>query len=208
MKKSLLTIVLFFSLANLSFAQWKTRLGANVLLLPLRTLEVTAEFQKHPAYSLTLHSGYVHRSGYIGLSGLKFDDMIDERATSGWFGKVGGRLYLLSVTGKEPATNIFIGAQVIASGYNQSGVRRDDMNNSSEDIKASGLLVGGALTGGLTFKLSKRFRLETGVQYGFQPQRNNYVGSIVRNYQPGFGVSRGGEPVRSIQGFIVLSFLL
>ncbi|PKK36685.1 hypothetical protein BWI96_09905 [Siphonobacter sp. SORGH_AS_0500] len=208
MKKSLLTIVLFFSLANLSFAQWKTRLGANVLLLPLRTLEVTAEFQKHPAYSLTLHTGYVHRSGYAGLGGMKVNDMIDERCTSGWFGKVGGRLYPLSLTGNELATNFFIGAQVIASGYNQSGVRRDDMNNSSEDIKASGLLAGGALTGGLTFKLSKRFRLETGVQYGFQPWRDDYLGNIDKNYQPGFGISRAGKSVRSIQGFIILSFLL
>ncbi len=216
MKKALLFTALLINLGITSgWAQWQTRLGVNGLLLPLRTLEITGEFKRQPWYSLTVNTGYVHQSGYKGIGGVKLDDMIDNRSSSGWFGKAGGRLYFLSFTGHEPAVNVFLGVQVIAASYNQSGIQpRDSYENgalvsSFSEVNARGFMAGGALTGGLTFSLSKRFQLDAGVQYSVLPRRDDYVGYIGFNYQPGFGVTnRGGRYLKSFQGLLVLSYLL
>ncbi len=216
MKKSLLLTALLATLCTISTsAQWQTRLGVNALLLPLRTLEISGEFKKQPWYSLTVNTGYVHQSGYKGIGGVKLDDMIDDRSSSGWFGKAGGRLYLLSFTGHEPAVNAFLGAQFIAASYHQSGIQQRNsyengtMVSSFSEVNSRGFMAGGALTGGLVFKLSKRFQLDTGVQYSFVPRRDEYVGYIGFNYQPGFGVTnRGGRSLKSLQGLLVLSYLL
>lgn len=216
MKKVVLFTASFVGLCITSgWSQWQTRIGVNALLLPLRTLEVTAEFKRHPWYSLTLNTGYVAQSGYMGLGEIKVDDMIRERSTSGFFTKVGGRLYLLSFSGKELATNVFIGAQFLGPSYHQKAIlRRQTMDAdggitfSPVPVKASGILAGAVFTGGLTFNVSKRFQLDAGVQYGLPARRSDYIGSIDRNYQTGFGIIRGGKNRTSLQGLIVLSYLL
>lgn len=216
MKKILLLTAFMIGLCLTSgSAQGQIRLGVNVLLLPLRTLEITGEFKKQPWYSVTLNAGYVHQSAYKGIGGVKLDDQIDDRSSSGWFGKAGGRLYLLSFTGNEPTVNLFLGAQFIAASYNQSGIQQTDrfengtIVSSFSKVNSRGLIAGGALTGGLTFKLSKRFQLDPGIQYSFVPRRDDYVGYTGFNYQPGFGVTnRGGRYRKSIQGLLVLSYSL
>ena len=194
-------------------AQWQKCVGLNMLPLIARTIELTSEFGPHPAYALTVNVGYTHRSPFDGIVKVKVYDGVKDRQSSGGFLKVGGRLYLLSLTGRQPPVNLFAGAQLIGSQYHQTGtVQIIDPGFSpvpqAPYVEANGFVWGAAVTGGLTVRMAKRVTLDGGIQYGFQPTRHDYIGDRSFNYQPGFGISRTGSRVTSLQGILTVKYRL
>ena len=214
MKTLRLSLLLLVTIQTGASAQWQARVGVNVIPLAIRTVELTSEFSKHPAYALTFNAGYAYKSSFDGLIKAKVDDGVDDRQTSGVFFKVGGRIYLLSLNRKEPGFNLFIGAQLIGSQYRQRAIAQvldpGFFPNGQPFIavQATGFLWGTALSGGATFRLSKKLALDAGLQYGFQPKRTDYLGDRLFNYQPGFGISRAGQYVTSVQAILTLKYRL
>ena len=116
---------------------------------------------------------------------------------------------------KEPAFNLFVGAQLIGSQYRQRGVLfivdpglYVGGAPPNQGVRVSGFLWGTALTGNAPVRLSRKLALDMGVQYGFQPTRTNYIGDRGFNYQPGFGISRAGSTVTSVQGILTVNYRL
>ena len=215
MKQSLLVLILLVTVPRVVSAQWQKRIGINVIPLAIRTIELTSEFTNHPAYALTFNAGYVHESAFDGLVKSKVYDGVSDRRTSGLFVKAGFRTYLLSLTGKEPAFNLFVGAQLIGSQYRQRGiVSAIDpgfyVGGAPPDVavRVSGFLWGTALSGGATVRLSQKLAFDVGIQYGLQPTRTDYIGDREFNYQPGFGISRAGGTVTSVQGILTVKYRL
>ncbi|GAB4022684.1 DUF3575 domain-containing protein [Spirosoma koreense] len=213
--KLLVTSLLLVAIVQTAVkAQWQSRIGLNLVPLAIRTVELTSEFSRHPAYALTFQTGYVFQSAFDGLSRVKVYDGISDRRSSGWFGKLGGRIYLLSLARKEPRFNLFVGAQLIASQYKQTGVAHvidpgfSPYEKPYIDLQVKGFLWGTALSAGTMVRLSERFALDAGLQYGFQPTRTDYLGDRAFNYQPGFGMSRKGAQVTSIQGLFTVKYRL
>ena len=208
----LFTLLIVFAGSIRVQAQWKKTVGINIVLPPTaRTLELTSEFSPHPAYALTFNAGYTHRASFQGFS--KVHDGVWNRQSSGAFFKLGGRAYLLSLAKKQPPVNLFVGAQLIGSSYRQSArVEIIDPGfwpvTPNPHPKVNGFIWGAALTSGLTIYLTKRIALDGGIQYGFQPTRDDYIGRRSFNYQPGFGLSRSGEQVTSLQGILNVKYRL
>ncbi|WP_428659975.1 hypothetical protein [Runella sp.] len=208
----LLILILFFSGLDEVQAQWRKSVGVNIVFpLTAPALELASELTAHPAYALTLNVGYTHRASFQGFS--KVYDGIYDRKSSGAFVKLGIRSYLFSFANNRPAFNLFIGAQVIGSHYSQTGTLEIiDPGFSpfpqNPYLKAKGVIWGGAFTGGLTIRLAKRIAFDGGIQYGLQPTRDDYIGKRVFNYQPGFGLSRSGKQVTSIQGIVTVKYQL
>ncbi len=214
MKQSLLVLILLVTMPRVVSAQWQKRIGINVIPVAIRTIELTSEFTDHPAYALTFNAGYVHESAFDGLVKSKVYDGVSDRRTSGLFVKAGVRAYLLSLTGKEPAFNLFVGAQLIGSQYRQQAVVQlwdsgfFPNGQPYENVQVSGFLWGTALSGGATVRLSKKLAFDMGIQYGLQPTRTDYIGDREFNYQPGFGISRAGSTVTSVQGILTVKYRL
>lgn len=215
MNRLLLLMIVLVTIPGVVSAQWQKRIGINLIPLAIRTIELTSEFTNHPAYALTFNAGYVYESAFDGLVKSKVYDGVSDRRTSGLFVKAGIRVYLLSLTGKEPAFNLFVGSQVIASQYRQRGVQSviDPgfyVGGAPPDValQVNGFLWGTALSGGATVRLSRKLAFDVGIQYGLQPTRTDYIGDRAFNYQPGFGISRAGSTVTSVQGILTMKHRL
>jgi hypothetical protein len=193
MKNLCILIFLFATTIDVN-AQLQKQIGINLLPLSVKSFEITSEFSKNPTFSLTMAAGYVHKTGYEGISGSKVYDGISGRQTSGAFYKIGGRVYLLSMKGQRPKFNIFLGAQLIGASYSKTG-RIINFTSSAYPYPETftskkGISLGPALTSGITFRLSGRLDLDAGIQYGFIVTKHNDLGSDSFNYDPGFGSSR------------------
>ncbi|MFC5410565.1 hypothetical protein ACFPMF_14655 [Larkinella bovis] len=209
---SLLTLALLFSDCLWAQTPWQKTLGLNLVLPPnAHTLEFTSEWSPTPAFALTLNAGYTYKASFRGAG--KVYDGVKNRQSSGAFFKLGGRTYLLSRRNKQPRINVFFGAQLIGSQYRQTATvdvidPGFSPNPPDPHPHVNGFLWGAGLSGGLTLWLAKRVALDGGIQYGFQPLRTDYIGRRIFNYQPGFGLSRSGQRVTSLQGILAIKYRL
>ena len=208
--KKLLQLVIFVSIPATSFAQWKADVGLNVIPLMARSVEISSELRRHPAYSLNFNVGYTFKSGHIGLADYKVYDFITKRRTSGGFLKAGGRIYLTGLSGKERKTDFFVGAQVIVSQYHQTAIREpiDGGQNyvGRSAVSANGIIVSPAVSFGLARELSKKLSMDCGVQKSFVTDRDDYIGRSARNYQPGMGSGQSDPFIGYLQGILALRY--
>lgn len=209
--KKLLFVLCVFSFRDAS-AQATGYVGINTVPVIARTLELTSELRPQPAYGITFNTGYTFNTNHTGFVDADVLEAIDNRKTSGAFFKLGGRVYLASLKGRKPASNIFAGILIIGSQYHQKAMTAslDDAPPASfvpTPLQAKGFIMSPAVNAGFSFTLSKKLLLEAGVQHTFRVKREDFIGRRQRNYQPGMG-SGQSQPLQYLQGMLNLKYQL
>lgn len=210
MGRSLLIFVMLLLGPLVSSAQWRSKLGVNVVPVIAKTLEVTSEFSNHPSYSLHFNAGYTFSTSHIGMIDYDVFDGVKDRKTSGVFAKIGARFYPLSIKGREPRNSFFVGGSAILSQYRQTAMKTDVSLVESEyvSVSAKGITVAPALSLGFTSRISKRLALDWGVQKSFLYRKNDFIGRQRRNYQPGMGSGQSSPFMGYLQGIVAIKFQL
>ncbi|GGN06149.1 hypothetical protein GCM10010967_46660 [Dyadobacter beijingensis] len=192
-------------------AQWKTSLGVNIPPVIAKSVEISSELSRHPAYSLNFNIGHTFKTGHTGLIDRKVNDGIRERRTSGTFVKAGVRLYPTSTSGKKKRNHFFVGATLILSQYKQTALRQNLLNDTGgidirTPVSVKGTTLFPAATIGFQHNLTKFLILDWGVQKSFVFRENNYLGLKDRNYQPGAGSAQSDPFIGYFQGIVALKY--
>gem|GEM_PF-6950827 len=196
---------------EMATAQISKYIGINTPPVLTRTLEITSEIQPHPAYSVTLQTGYTFNTPFTGIDYQLIHEFIHSRRTSGFFYKLGGRAYLLSLGGNERSKNLFIGAMIIGSHYTQSAIYEPNdpanpINIPKQNREAKGTVFSPAITAGFSVNLSKSLGLDVGVQHALKVKRDDLIGARDRNYQPGMGAKSSDPVLGYVQGILNLKY--
>ncbi|SDF72096.1 hypothetical protein SAMN04487996_11222 [Dyadobacter soli] len=204
--------LLIFVLASATgHAQWKANLGVNIPPVIGSPAEISSEFTRHPGYSLNFNLGHTFKTGHTGLINYNVYDGVSERKTSGTFLKAGARIYPISFSGKQRRNHFFIGAFLVLSQYRQTALKRElseDLvfGDSYTPISAKGVVLFPAATIGFQNRLGKSLLLDWGVQKSFVIREGNYLGSRMRNYQPGAGSPQSDPWIGYFQGVLSLKY--
>jgi hypothetical protein len=171
----------------------KWLVGINLHTLPANSYELSSAYTLKPNWELTL------KGGYTGKRGLRFQndvgDSYDDKTHSGYFFKSGARFIFKQ--------RFFLSAEVILSHYNNTGWYESDGSQGYHSSK--GTIVGFGLSPGFRFPIKERWLIDLGTQFALAQNRNDYVGSVYHNYQPGLG-SLEGKPY--LQGICVIMLKL
>lgn len=191
-------------------AQWQASAGINFAPLIARSVELNSEFMKHPGYALNLNIGGTFNTGHVGLIDFKKYDGVTNRRTSGAFVKAGGKLYPSGLSGKQRRNNFYVGALVIVSQYKQSALKREFQNGEFSDISipssVEGVTAFPAISFGFVHNISRQLILDWGVQKSFVIRKDDYLGTKMRNYQPGGGSHQSDPFIGYLQGILSLKY--
>ena len=158
-------------------AQQKFSLGINLAPMSAGSIELVTEYAFNKLVSISLKGGYAFEDGLRFI--LKVDDGIDNKKHSGYFTKLGIKLY--------PYKNFFLTTNIIYSNYKNSGERIDQAGNKTFLSSRGGIWALG-LTPGYRFDIDNDFiSILVGLQIGIAQARNDLVGIQAHNYQPGLG---------------------
>jgi hypothetical protein len=211
MIRLLLTLKFIVVLPLVTFAQWEGKVGLNFAPLIARSVEVTSEFSKNPAYSLNLNAGYTFGTGHIGLFDYKVYDGVEERKTSGAFAKLGGRVYLTKLKDNARKVDFFVGTSLIFSEYKQTAMKTEvsaDLDMDFKPVESKGFVVCPSFSLGFTARVAEKIYIDWGVQKGFLSRNNDFIGRPGRNYQPGVGSGQASPFLGYIQGIAVVKYRL
>ncbi len=176
-------IVLFFLINTINAQNWNTKIGVNTISILAGSYELTTETTNKSIYSIVANFGYAQGKGIRTM--CKVGDYIDDRKNSGYFFKIGGKLYLFNLFNHKK-DDFFLGILIIGSEYKSSGFDKISENL----IESNGFIWGLAYITGYKTKLSKRLELDIGGQFSFPQKRKDLFGHSCFNYQPGMGSYR------------------
>lgn len=195
--KKLYILLLLCLLTVQSFAQWEKQIGVNLLPIAIGSYEVSGEFSHIPQLAIVANAGYLHKTGFEVIWDDDVGDGIENRRTSGAFYKMGVRYYFVRPTAQPRKVKSFVGVLLIGSHYSKTADTTDLNSHFTGDLiyaktSRKGFSWGPAISFGLSFRLSSRLSLDTGIQNSYMVRDDDRIGRRSRNYEPGFGVRTSG----------------
>lgn len=190
-------LILFVLLAVMVKGQTEKRilLGLNLSPILANSYEIIGTYSISKEFEISLKFGYAGKNGlrFIQLKG----DYIENKTHSGFFAKSGIRFI--------SKFKFFISTDLIFSQYVNTGT--DNSFNPPIFLKSRGEIFGiGATTGYRKEILKDKIFLDIGLQIAFAQKRNDYVGFIGHNYQPGLGVIQGNPYFQGIFALMIKIF--
>ncbi len=187
-------------------AQWTAKAGINFVPLIAASTEAASEFSNRPWYALTCDVGYTFNTGHQGFFSDDVYDFYERRRTSGFYSRLGARLYT-SGFGPSRKVRFYVNPLVVISNYRQTAFRmpEEGTNQSPVKVSASGTVLIPALRIGFTRPVSEKLTIDFGMQKALNPERDDIIGLIrSRNYQPGTGSGQSTDRIGYLQGYLTL----
>ncbi len=203
--RRLFCIVLMLSAVSVAHAQWTGKAGVNFVPLIATSTEVTSEFSNRSWYALTADVGYTFFTNHIGMFDYKVGDSHRKRRTSGFYSRLGGRLYTPGF-GPSREVRFYVNPLLVISNYRQTAMKSsyEDPELPPVKVSASGTVLIPALRIGFTRPVSKKLTIDFGVQKALNPNRDDMIGTRLRNYQPGAGSGQSTPFMGYLQGYFAL----
>lgn len=188
-------ILLLLSLASVFqlTAQIRTDVGVNLTPLLLNSLDVQAEWQLQPTFSLVAQTGIRYQTQEpdqpVTISPLS--EYMQPRNVGG-FVSLGGRFFNREVNEYQYP---FIQLNLVGSYYDEELLNLDDDGNFYRSA-TRGFRVGVSSTIGFVIRVTNRASLDLAVQVGYTPPRDD----IHIYYIPGMGYTTYGIDAISVKG--------
>jgi len=195
MKKLILTLVaILITLHSYTQeTQGKYSIGLNLPPLIGKTIDLRFENNLNPHWALQLSAGVMidnHMKGSV----YKVYDGLSDFNNSGFFASAGIRYYHHKEVKKSA---LFAGVRIISGYFDQSGRYEEGHNQVSE----SGYFIATGIEAGVTWRLSDKFKLDTGLQYSPVIYADRQVSRF-------FSVLPGIGAIADLQGILAIKYCL
>lgn len=173
--------------------QGKYSIGLNLPPLIGKTIDLRFENNLNPHWTLQLSAGAMI-DNHIKGSVYKVYDGLAYFNNSGFFGSAGIRYYYHKEVKKSA---LFGGVKIINGYFDQSGRYEEGHNQVSE----SGYFIATGIEAGVSWRLSDKFKLDTGLQYSPVIYADRQVSRF-------FSVLPGIGAIADLQGILAFKYFI
>lgn len=186
-------LIAFLAAWSCTFGQVRTDLGVNLTPLLLNNLDLQAEWQFTPSFSLVANTGLRYQT--LSLDQAAPIEALGEYVHPRNFGTyfaVSGRWFNHEVNEYHYP---FIQVGLVGSYYEETILYRHQAGQT-ERVEASGLRLGLTTTIGFVIRVSQRIHMDLAMQMGYTKPRED----LLNYYMPGMGYTSYGIDAISVKG--------
>jgi len=188
-----LSFLILMCVINLGFSQVRTELGVNLTPLLLNSLDLQAEWQLAPTFSLVANTGIRHQTlGDDQEAPIRVLENYVHPRNTGAYLSVGGRFFNKEVNEYQFP---FVQFGLVGS-YSYETILKMNDADVWEKVPSSRFQFGITTTIGVTLRMSERAHVDLALQMGYTKPRED----ISLYYTPGMGYTTYGIDAISIRG--------